>query len=347
MSTPVLSRAVTTWLWICILFVLSMVVVGGITRLTGSGLSITRWDLIKGILPPSTPEAWEEAFALYKQIPQYQQINPDMTLSGFKVIFFWEWFHRLLGRVTGLVFVIPAVFFWRKGMLPAPWTTRVVVMIGLIVLQGMLGWFMVMSGLADRVYVSHFRLAAHLSTALLLLGYLTWMVRVEIRPPASEGFNKAAKATGPWLHAFSLLLVIQIVWGAFTAGLKAGLYFPTFPAMNGAWIPAGIFPMEPAWLSMFWDPRTIHWFHRILGFFMLFFLTLLAVKAWKFRNEASSLARAVFSLMIAVLAQVLIAWVMVVKLVPVFWGTLHQFVAALVVMATVTSILAARKSAVE
>jgi cytochrome c oxidase assembly protein subunit 15 len=338
---PVFNKAIRIWLWICAAFVLTMIVVGGITRLTGSGLSITRWELVTGVLPPLSESAWQEAFDLYKTIPQYQQINQGMSLDAFKQIYFWEWFHRLLGRLTGLVFVLPPLFFWKRGALSPLMLKLSVAMILLVGAQGFMGWFMVKSGLADRNYVSHFRLAAHLVLAFSLLALCIVAVKnlstrtVFPKPEAATWFRRH-------LHVFTALLGIQIVWGAFTAGLHAGPYFPTFPAMNGSWLPVGLWDNPSLLANFVWNPKTIHWFHRLLGFALTGYTALLLVRAIRTKHELGDLASKIFALAGVVVVQILIAWVMVVKVIPITWAVLHQCMAAVVLMHSVSALMAAK-----
>lgn len=339
-SSAASDKAVRIWLWICAAFVLTMIVVGGITRLTGSGLSITRWELVTGVFPPRSEAAWEEAFALYKTIPQYRQINQGMSLEAFKQIYFWEWFHRLLGRLTGLVFVLSPLYFWKRGWLSPLMQKLAVAMIVLVGAQGFMGWFMVKSGLAERNYVSHFRLAAHLVLAFSLLALcIVAIKKLTLRtafpkPEAAAWFRRH-------LQVFTALLGIQIVWGAFTAGLHAGLYFPTFPAMNGSWLPVGLWENPSVLANFVWNPKTIHWFHRLLGFTLTGYTALLLVRAIRIKHELGDLAPKIGALAGLVLVQVLIAWVMVVNIIPITWAVLHQITAAVLLIQSVSALMAA------
>lgn len=255
---PVPPPAVSRWLLVVYALVAVMVCVGGITRLTGSGLSITEWRPIMGALPPMNEADWQHAFDLYRATPQFEKMNHWMSLSDFKGIFFWEWFHRLLGRGIGVVFFVPWLVFTLKGHLRGRWARATAIAFVLGGLQGALGWFMVASGLVDEPQVSHFRLAAHLTLAFLVGQYLLWLW-LDIRRARADAATVAPPlALGrPALWAFVGLLLLQIVYGAFMAGSRAGYLFQTFPDMNGIyWL------SSPDYLN---DPAGIHFVHRTLG----------------------------------------------------------------------------------
>lgn len=259
---PVSSRPVALWLFACAGLIFLMTLVGAITRLTGSGLSIVVWQPLTGALPPLTEEAWNDMFALYKTSPEYLKKNNWMDLSDFKTIFFWEWFHRLLGRLIGLVFAIPLVWFWIRGHIPSG---KKPVLLGLLVLgaaQGAMGWYMVSSGLVDRPDVSHFRLAAHLGLAVVLYAVMLWAGRDLWGPitlqPSPQGLR---------IHAWTGLYacVLAMIWGAFTAGLDAGLVYNTFPLMGDHLIPPETGAITPVWTNAFHNPVAVQLFHRWLG----------------------------------------------------------------------------------
>jgi len=213
-------RAIFAWLWLLIAMVFGMVVVGGVTRLTGSGLSIVEWAPILGTLPPLNHADWMAAFGKYQQYPQYRITHPDMTLAEFQGIFFWEYVHRLLGRLVGMVFLLPFLWFWLRGCLSARLRGRLLVALGLGALQGLMGWLMVKSGLVDEPRVSHFRLAAHLGLAFSIMAYLFWVL-LQLRGDAARAVARAA-APRVLLWSVAALTVLQIVYGAFVAGLRYG-----------------------------------------------------------------------------------------------------------------------------
>jgi len=253
-------RPVRIWLYGIAFLVLLMVAVGGITRLTGSGLSIVEWKPISGILPPLSEAEWQADFEAYQQIPQYQFVNKGMTLGEFKFIFFWEWFHRFLGRVIGLAFAVPFLVFLVQRRFS--WNLALP-LAGLFVLgglQGALGWWMVSSGLSELTSVSQYRLAAHLSAAALLFMALVWVARrLEPRPMTSERPR--------WPVALLLLLILlQLIAGAFVAGIDAGMGYNTWPLMDGALIPAGLDAIEPWWKNLFENALTVQFVHRCIAY---------------------------------------------------------------------------------
>lgn len=256
-------RPVRIWLYTMAALVLAMVMVGGMTRLMGSGLSITTWRPISGIIPPLTEADWLAEFAGYKLIPQYEVFNHWMTLEDFKGIFWWEWGHRFLGRILGFVFAIPFLIFLAQRRLTRD---MVLPLAGLFVLggfQGFLGWWMVSSGLTELTSVSQYRLAAHLSAALMLLLALVWVAR-RMRPQETVG-----EVTGGniWSTAVLLImLVVQVAAGAFVAGIDAGMGYNTWPLMEGKFIPDGLGAHDPAWLSIFEHGMTVQFNHRMLAY---------------------------------------------------------------------------------
>lgn len=222
-------RPLIIWLHICCFMVLAMAVIGAVTRLTESGLSITEWKPVMGALPPLGEAAWHDEFAKYRQSPEFAQKHHWMELADFKKIYFWEWLHRLWGRAIGLVYALPLLWFWARKKIPAGYGWKFTGLLALGGLQGFVGWWMVKSGLIDRPSVSHFRLAAHLGLALLLFAGLFWL--------ALDLKRKYAPARQPLAWLALALLAITIVWGAFVAGLDAGLIYNTFPLMNGSLLP--------------------------------------------------------------------------------------------------------------
>jgi heme a synthase len=276
-------RPVGLWLLAVAAAVVVQVVLGGVTRLTDSGLSITEWKPILGVVPPTDDAGWAEAFGKYQQIPQFQRLKSHLTLDEFKVIYFWEWFHRLWGRLLGLFFVVPMVVFWRRGQLEGLKAR----MLGLLALggaQGVMGWVMVASGLQELVYVSHLRLAAHFLLAAVLLGWLVWQ---GLSCLASAPAPRELDAVGKGAVALLGVLFVQFAWGAFMAGLKAALVAPTWPTINGQWVPSGLLGGGGWWWN---DPLAVHFVHRGLGY-----LLVLGVVGWwwRARGRAGAAAQAV------------------------------------------------------
>lgn len=277
------------WLWLVATLVIAMVVVGGVTRLTESGLSMTHWDPISGIVPPVTDAQWQAEFAGYKRIPQYAAFNTGMTLAGFKAIFFWEYLHRALARLMVTAFAAPLIWFALRRQIPAGYGVRLVAILALLCLQATVGWWMVESGFVDRVEVSHYRLAIHLLLGLATLGGLAWTaldLRALSRGPI------AAPARLRLLPAAALLLLfVQIAWGALTAGLRAGYAFNTWPLMGDRLFPEGVPIARPLWSNAMDNPIVVQFIHRWLAFAAAAGLVTLAWRAS--RIGASGAARAV------------------------------------------------------
>lgn len=263
-------RPVRLWLWSLAGMTLLTLIVGGITRLTQSGLSIVDWAPFIGVVPPLNEADWQEAFDAYRAFPEYLELRRGMTLDEFRFIFFWEYLHRLVARAIGFVFVVPFVYFLIRRYLTPPLIGRTLILFGLGAAQGVMGWFMVRSGLVDIPRVSHYRLAAHLSLAFVIFGYAVWLARDlvlgPIRPAVPASTARLLRRGLLWLGG---LLSLQIVWGAFVAGLKAGLYYNTFPLMAGGILPPDFLRLEPALVNLVENPSAVQWMHRFLGTVLL------------------------------------------------------------------------------
>ena len=312
--------------------IVAMVLVGGATRLTDSGLSITEWKPIHGVIPPMNAAEWQEEFDKYRQIPEYKLINKGMSLDEFKVIFWWEWGHRLLGRLIGVVFALPLAFFWLTGRLE-PWLKpRLVGLFLLGGLQGAIGWWMVTSGLVERTDVSQYRLAVHLTLAFVILGYAAWLYaclspRLEPAPPGVvEGRGRARLVVA--------LVFLQVFLGGLVAGLDAGLTFNTWPLMDGAIVPDGLLVMQPVWLNPFENVATVQFQHRMTAYLLVAVSLYLAFKAT--RGGMSEAARQ-WALVLAglVFAQAVTGILTLVLQVPMSWALVHQGLAAIVLIAAV------------
>ncbi len=311
------TRKVGMWLLAVAGLVFLMILVGGATRLTGSGLSMTDWQPISGTIPPMSAGDWQAEFEAYQQFPEYQLLNPDMTLSEFKGIFWWEYSHRLLGRLIGLAFALPLLFFMARRMIPAPMKIRMFVLLSLGAVQGLLGWYMVQSGLGSEPAVSHLRLLAHLSLALLLLSALLWTAGQILRAPVVA--NGAGDALKPFLFGFTALVGIQVALGVLVAGLDAGLIYNQWPAMGSGFIPGDLFGTSP-WYS---DATTVQFLHRITAY-----LVFLGALGLFFHIRRSGGPRCLFTLAHALLGlvalQVILGILTLVYNVPVILGVLHQ-----------------------
>jgi cytochrome c oxidase assembly protein subunit 15 len=322
------DRIVQLWLLAVAFLVFCMIVVGGATRLTDSGLSITEWRPILGAIPPMNEAHWLEAFEKYRQIPEYHLVNKGMSLEDFKFIYWWEWGHRFLGRIIGVAFAVPLMIFAVRGMLRPGALTRYLGVLALGGLQGAIGWYMVSSGLADRVDVSHYRLALHLSVAFLILGLLVWLamdLREErVRPSIGLPAGAASVAL-----AIVVLVFGQVALGAFVAGLKAGLVYNTWPLMNGMVIPDDLFGLTPWAQNFVENPTTVQFNHRLVAYLVV---TLGLWHAITVARSAKSGELRVSAMLVAaaLLAQMALGIVTLLNAVPIGLGIAHQGFAAIV-----------------
>jgi cytochrome c oxidase assembly protein subunit 15 len=257
-------RTLSNWLFGVAALVVAMVVIGGITRLTESGLSITQWKPISGVIPPLNAVQWQAEFDNYKKIPEYQQLNRGMSMAGFQAIFFWEYLHRLLGRVVGAAYLLPLLWFWIRGRVPRGYVPRLFALVALVCFQGAIGWWMVSSGLVKRTDVSHVRLAVHLVTALTLLAGTVWTA-LDLRALALNGRARPARLRPVAVLALGLLFG-QILFGAFTAGLDAGYAFSSWPLMGDEIFPAATPLTDPLWRNAVDNPVVVQFIHRWFAF---------------------------------------------------------------------------------
>ncbi|WP_294325127.1 COX15/CtaA family protein [uncultured Sphingomonas sp.] len=331
LAPPLPSRArpgaVARWLWWVAALVVAMVVVGGITRLTESGLSITEWKPLSGTLPPLNAEQWEAEFANYRKIPEYQLLNQGMTLAQFKGIFFWEYVHRLLARLVGVAFAVPLAWFWIRGALPTGYKGRLLALLALGGLQGAIGWWMVASGLSVRTDVSHIRLSVHLLNALLILAGTVWTA-LDLRELAADRYARPARLTSIGIVTL-LVLFVQLLFGAWVAGLNAGLVTDQWPLMNGRFFPLDEWRSRGALDAIVNDPYVVHFIHRWWAWAAVAALILLA-RAAK-RAGHPKVARAIH---ITFGIQILLGISTVMTGVRIEVAALHQLVGALLVIAT-------------
>jgi heme a synthase len=318
------ARALRIWLGVIAFLIVAMILVGGATRLTDSGLSITEWQPIMGAIPPLSDADWQEAFEAYKQIPEYTHVNPDMDLAGFKTIYWWEWAHRFLGRFIGLVFFVPFVCFWLAGTIPRPLMPKLIGLFVLGGLQGALGWYMVKSGLVDRVDVSQYRLTAHFGVAMLIFGYTLWLL-------FGLGRDAQTRSGAPAIVGGLVLILIfvQLLAGALVAGIDGGLGFNTWPLMNGAFIPNGLGAASPWYLNLFENPLTVQFDHRMLGYAVVAATILQAVWLGMTHVSAPFLGSAVTLAVLSLLQATLGVWTLLLA-VPIELGLAHQAGAILV-----------------
>ncbi len=339
------SGAVAVWLWAIAALVFAMIVVGGATRLTDSGLSITEWQPLLGAIPPLSEGDWLAAFEKYKQIPEYSLVNAGMTLEAFKIIYWWEWAHRFLGRVIGLAVAVPMLGFWLAGRLRAGLVPKLFGLLALGGLQATFGWYMVSSGLAERVDVSQYRLALHLTTAFVILGWVVWLARDESANFKLVTGEAASSALQRSAALVMLLVLSQVVLGAFVAGLKAGLIYNTWPDMNGAFVPADYWTTTPAYLSFFESHAAVQFNHRLTAY-LLGVVALVHVAIVIRRPLDQSIRMSAYALLGAVALQMIIGIVTLLAHVPISLGLLHQGGGAIVLAVAVWHLHATYKSGV-
>jgi len=333
------SRAVAIWLFAVAALVVAMVVVGGSTRLTGSGLSITQWKPIRGVVPPLNLQQWQAEFAGYKAIPQYQLLNRGMSLEQFKGIYWWEWTHRLLGRLLGVAFFVPFIVFAVRKMIPQRLTLRLAGIFVLGALQGVVGWWMVASGLSARVYVAPERLAIHLGLAFALLGALVWT--------ALDAWAGQARQTlpSPWGRrglCLTGLVYFQVLLGALVAGNHAGLIYNDWPLMNGRFFPAD-YAGPGIWATLAHSQAAVQLHHRLVAYLLAAVALVFGIAAWRSRYLAKDCKQLALAVGGAVLLQACLGVVTLIAVVPVGLGVAHQLMAAVTLCLAVAFAWRARR----
>lgn len=335
------EKNVAWWLFACCVMVFFMVVLGGLTRLTHSGLSMVEWQPLVGVLPPLSEAEWQATFARYQQFPEYQKINLGMTLEGFKGIFWLEYIHRLWGRLIGVVFLLPFLWFAACGHIRRPMVPKLLLIFGLGAGQGVMGWLMVQSGLIDHPHVSQYRLTIHLALAFLIIAVMLWVGLDILRANRRTGqfilpelpLDGETRAVQNALGLALALITVTVLAGGFVAGLKAGLIYNTFPLMDGALIPAGLFPERPWYLNMFEDVKTVQFMHRMWAL-----LTLAAVvRAWWLARRAAAgigVSPVCHAMLAMALLQVALGIATLLLVVPVSIATLHQAGAVVLLVLT-------------
>ncbi len=319
-------RMVRYWLYTVLAVLFTLVIVGGATRLTDSGLSITEWKPIHGIIPPLSLAEWQEELEKYRQIPEYQEINKGMTLEAFKVIYWWEWAHRFLARFVGLVFALPFAAFWLMGKLEKPLKPRLFILLALGGLQGFIGWWMVSSGLTERTDVSQYRLATHLTLASIIFAGTMWVAR-GLAP--HEGRN-ASTGTNGGAMVMALLVLSQIYIGGLVAGLNAGYSFNTWPLLDGRFIPDQLLLLEPAWRNLSENPKTVQFIHRMSAYAIFLAAFVHVWRTISREGAGSTHARRAVVLAALITCQALIGIITLVREVPLHWGLAHQGMALIV-----------------
>lgn len=316
------------WLWLGIVLVLMLVAVGGITRLTDSGLSMTNWNLLLDMVPPMNESEWQAEFMAYQNFPEYIHSTAGMTLHEFKFIYFWEYLHRLIARVIGLVFILPAAFFFFKGWLSSAMKRDLGFLLLLGALQAAMGWIMVKSGLVDVPYVSHYRLAAHLFLALLIVGFCYYIVQKMKYQQFSITISQTMPQSYTWISgSMFILFLLQVIWGAFTAGLDAGLIYNTFPKMNNGWIPEQVFALQ----ALFESQGFVQLAHRVLGTLLL--AAAAGFGLWtEYTFTDLRLLKRTRLLVGLILSQYALGIGTLLMSVPVYMGVIHQIMAFLILL---------------
>ncbi len=325
-------KAIGIWLFICAVTIYVMIIVGGVTRLTQSGLSMVEWEPIMGVIPPLSLSDWQDTFLKYKASPEYQKINKGMSLVEFKSIFWWEYGHRVLGRFIGLLFFVPFLFFLLRGYLTSAWKVK---LFGLFVLggmQGVVGWYMVKSGLVDNPHVSQYRLALHFGIALSIYAVMIWFML--------DFFHGEERREKTPLRANAIfstkLIFFMMLTGAFVAGLKAGHIYNTFPRMGDAFVPKEIFAMDVLWRNFFENPVTVQFIHRGIAYLIIVTVLILFFRGLRLAAEQPDLKIRTNLVVILLLmfCQVSFGIMALLKAVPVSWGALHQGTGVLLLTST-------------
>jgi len=320
-------KQVVGWLVVCGILVFCMIIVGGATRLTHSGLSIVEWEPIVGTIPPLNDTDWNQVFDEYKGSPEYQLINFGMSLDEFKVIFWWEYFHRLLGRLIGFVFFVPFLFFLLTRRLNAELTGRLLGIFALGGLQGGMGWYMVASGLVDEPNVSQYRLTAHLGIAFLIFGAITWTA-MSVLYPSKTNLSVPVRSMYKTSVAVSATLFLMVLSGGFVAGLQAGLIYNTFPLMGNSFIPPNLFALTPFWTNFFDNMTTVQFDHRIIAYILAIMIPIFWFKLR--RRDVSNRTKTLSNLLLGLLAlQIVLGITTLIYHVPTVLGVAHQAIGSL------------------
>ena len=319
------------WLIVTFLLVFSMIIVGGLTRLTNSGLSITEWELFKGILPPLNQSTWDKYFLLYKEIPQYKFLNQNMTLQEFKVIFYWEYFHRVLGRIIGLFFLLPLIFFYMTKKIEQKYLSICLLIMILIIFQGFIGWYMVQSGLVNNVTVSHYRLSLHLSMAFIIIMMNFWLL-LNLQKKTFKNFFKIEK-NNIFYHILILLIFLQIIFGAFVSGLDAGKIYQTWPLMNQNYFPNDFIVKNFIDFLNFDSHSLVQFYHRNLAYLISVYILIIGIIIWK--NDLKRLNKPFYLLFFLLLTQILLGIFTLVSGLNIYLASAHQICSLLLMLSAI------------
>ena len=324
-------KFITYWLLSLLLFISLIIVIGGLTRLTDSGLSITTWDVVTGILPPINNEQWQNLFNLYKEIPQFYLLNENMTIDEFKVIFYWEYIHRILGRILGLMFLIPFIYIYLNKILNKNYNRNFFILFLLILLQGTVGWYMVKSGLIENTTVSHYRLAIHLNLAFVLFSAIFWYLLNIIFNKNKIFFNFNTNYIGSKI--FILLIFLQITFGAFTSGLDAGKIYQTWPLMNDYFYPDDLTLKDIVFPQIFSEPSFIQFIHRKLAYIIFFYV--LAMTIYIFYNKHKKMYLPTYLLLTMIFIQIILGILTLISGAYIWIASLHQFSTILLLVSSI------------
>ncbi len=331
------AGAVGVWLLVCCALVFAMVVVGGVTRLTHSGLSITEWQPIVGTLPPLSAADWNEAFAKYQATPEYAQVNKGMSIDAFKSIFWWEYFHRLLGRAIGVVFFVPLVWFVARDRIPPGYAPRLFAIFVLGGLQGALGWYMVQSGLVDDPRVSQLRLTAHLGLAFLIFGAMFWTALSLLRSPP-ERPARSTRSLVWWAAGLVALVFLMVLSGGLVAGIRAGFAYNTFPLMNGQVVPSEIMLINPWYSNFYNNMATVQFDHRLIALLLAVSIPWYWWRTRRLEGEGSGTRRAATLLLTMLGIQVALGIATLLFVVPLPLAAAHQAGAVLLFAAALNAL---------
>ncbi len=316
------------WLLSSFLLIYIMVIIGGLTRLTNSGLSITQWELFKGILPPLNNSDWNEYFALYKKIPQYQLVNPDMSLSEFKIIFYWEYVHRFLGRIIGIFFLIPLIYFYFYSKINKKYLLICTYIFLLILVQGIIGWFMVKSGLSNKVTVSHYRLSLHLTCAFFIISSIFWVL-INFKNKSYKNFFKYKKKNYLFYFLF-LLIFLQIIFGAFVSGLDAGKIYQTWPLMNYSYFPDDFEINSFKDFFNFDNQSLVQFYHRNIAYLIIIYVFFLGYIIYK--NNLKNLIKPFYLVSLFIFFQIFLGIITLTSGLNIYLASAHQICSLLLIL---------------
>ena len=319
------------WLFLSLALVLTIIIVGGLTRLTDSGLSITEWELFSGILPPLTESSWNNYFELYKKIPQYEFLNSEMTLAEFKVIFYWEYTHRILARLIGVFILIPLIYFHFSKKINNRYMTPCYVILFLVITQGIVGWYMVKSGLVNNITVSHYRLALHLTIALVIISIIFW-VFINAKKKTYKTFFKFTKNNLPFLFLI-FLIFIQIMLGAFVSGLDAGKIYQTWPLMNNSYFPDDLKILNPNILLDFNNHSLVQFYHRNLAYLIIVYIFVLSFYVYKF--EIKKLYKPLKLFLFFLFLQISLGILTLISGLNIYLASGHQIISVLLIFSSI------------